>query len=73
MRTSIMMKRIAEGSPRLKARTAGALYLNIIVVASEFTGISLENVVHSRAKHGDWIAHQLRILCQQWSLLTIHR
>ena len=38
--TSIMMKRIAEGSPRLKARTAGAFCLIIIVVASEFTGIS---------------------------------
>jgi hypothetical protein len=29
-----MVKRIAEGAPRLKARTAGALYLIVIVVAS---------------------------------------
>jgi uncharacterized protein DUF4386 len=34
MSTSIVMKRTAEESPRLKARTAGALYLIIIVVAS---------------------------------------
>jgi hypothetical protein len=34
MSTNIMVKRIAEGAPRLKARTAGALYLIVIVVAS---------------------------------------
>jgi hypothetical protein len=34
MSTSMMMNRIAEGSPRLKARIAGVLYLIIIVAAS---------------------------------------
>jgi hypothetical protein len=29
-----MLERMAEAAPRLKARTAGALYLIIIVVAS---------------------------------------
>ncbi len=31
------------------------------------------NALAARTKHSDWIAHQLRILRQEWSLLTIHR
>ena len=50
MRAAMMMKRIAEVSPRFKARMAGVLFLSL-VLTSTFTDVLRSRRVEFRSAH----------------------